>query len=336
MRIMRTQLNDNVRAALDAIAVRRIDMVYLVACGGSLSIMHAGKYFLDRHAGSVGVDMMNADEFVCRRPRRLNANALVILCSQTGTTRETVRAAELAREHGATTVGMTMDTASPLARACDHVVRYKSHYASGVAIDSGDSNYGVLYMLVVGLLAQRGDEDLTAPLLRSLSNLQAAIERAKQHYASRLDDYVARFHDREVIHTLASGSNYGAAYSYAICVLMEMQWINSQAVHADEFFHGPFEIVDKSANFIVLLGLDETRRLEERARDFLIRFGDPANIMVLDAAELDLEGLEEPFRAYLVPLIFFDVLWVFAYKLADLRNQPMLEGRRYMKKIANY
>lgn len=333
---MRTQLNEDVRVALEGVAGRRIETVFLVACGGSLSIMHAGKYFLDRHAVSVGVDMMNADEFVCRHPRRLGANTLVILCSQTGTTKETVCAAEFAREQGSATVGMTMDTASPLARACDHVVRYKSHYASGAAIDSGDSNYGVLYMLLAGLLAQRGDEDLTAPLLRSLSNLQPAIERAKQYYASRLDDYVARFHDREVVYTLASGSNFGAAYSYAICVLMEMQWINSQAIHADEFFHGPFEVVDKSASFIVLLGLDETRRMEERARDFLMRFGDPANIMVLDAKELDLDGLEEPFRAYLAPLVFFDVLWVFAYKLADLRNQPMLEGRRYMKKITNY
>jgi fructoselysine 6-phosphate deglycase len=30
------------------------------------------------------------------------------------------------------------------------------------------------------------------------------------------------------------------------------------------------------------------------------------------------------------------VLWDFAYRLAALRGQPMLAGRRYMKKIANY
>ncbi|WP_244630097.1 hypothetical protein [Microvirga tunisiensis] len=34
-----------------------------------------------------------------------------------------------------------------------------------------------------------------------------------------------------------------------------------------------------------------------------------------------------------VPLIFFDTLWRFAYKIADLRKHEMLEGRRYMKKI---
>ena len=27
--------------------------------------------------------------------------------------------------------------------------------------------------------------------------------------------------------------------------MMEMQWINSGSFHSGEFFHGPFEIVDK-------------------------------------------------------------------------------------------
>ena len=64
----------------------------------------------------------------------------------------------------------------------------------------------------------------------------------------------------EAIYTLASGASYGAAYSFAICVLMEMQWYDLQAIHANEFFHGPFEVVDKDSNFIVMIGLDETRR----------------------------------------------------------------------------
>jgi fructoselysine 6-phosphate deglycase len=37
-----------------------------------------------------------------------------------------------------------------------------------------------------------------------------------------------------------------------------------------------------------------------------------------------------------VPLIFFDALWKFAYKLAAKREQVMLDGRRYMKKITDY
>lgn len=333
---MKTALNPDVETAIDAIAGKTIRHVFLVACGGSLSIMHPGKYFLDRHSSAVTSDVFNGDEFVCRNPRKLDENALVILCSQTGTTKETVRAARHARSKGAVTIGMTLDSASPLAEAVDVVVNYQASYTTGIPIDAAESNYGVLYMLLAGVVRHTDHVDHVPSLLKSLSHLQPAIDKAHAQYADMFEAYASRFKDRTVIYTTASGANYGAAYSFAICVLMEMQWINSQAIHANEFFHGPFEVVDENACFISFVGLDETRRLEERAVAFLHRYGSTDNIMVLDAQSLDLSGIDEQFQGYLVPLIFFDALWKFAYKLAALRDQPMLEARRYMKKITDY
>ncbi len=333
---MGAQIKADVAAALAALDNRPLSQVFLVACGGSYSIMVAGKYLMDRWARDLPCDALNADEFICRAPARLGPTALVILCSQTGTTKETVAAAKFAGERGAATIAMSLDLASPLASASDHSVAYRAHYTTGESIDAADSNYAVLYSLLVGLLAQRGQADLSPTLQASLAGLQLTIDKAKTALEKKLTVYGDSFATAPAVYTLAAGPNYGAAYSYAICVLMEMQWINSQAIHANEFFHGPFEVVDKSARFIALLGVGPTRRMEERARDFLMHYGDPHNIMVLDAADLDLDALEGPFRELFVPLIFFDVLWVFAYQLAALRKQPMLEARRYMKKITNY
>lgn len=333
---MITALPDDVQRALGMVADKRISHVFLVACGGSLSVMMAGKYFIDRYAGTLACDIYNADEFVCRDPRRLGPDTLVILCSQTGTTRETVGAAKHAAARGATTIGMTMEPSSPLAQTVDSSVAYQASYTTGKPIDSAYGNYGVLYMLLAGLIDGQEDSGLTTDLISSLAHLQPAIDRAHAAYAERFRRYAPRFAPRKTIYTLASGASYGAAYSFAICVLMEMQWYDSQAIHANEFFHGPFEVVDEDAGFVVMLGLDETRRLAERARDFLFKHGSPDNMLVLDGAELDLSGMSERIKPYLVPLVFFDTLWAFAYQLADLRNQPMLEGRRYMKKLSNY
>jgi fructoselysine 6-phosphate deglycase len=333
---MKSQLNADIRNALQLLEGKRVSHVFLVACGGSLSIMHPGKYFLDRHSKALNSDVYNADEFVCRDPRKLDASALVILCSQTGSTQETVRAAAHAKSKGAMVIGMTLDPASQLAETVDGVVQYRSSYATGAPIDAADSNYGVLYGLLAGLLRLTDGEDFIAPLLSSLGHLQAAIDRAHITFAPLFGAFAPRFAAKQAIYTVASGACYGAAYSFAICVLMEMLWINSQAIHADEFFHGPFEVVDKDAAVIVMVGLDETRRLEERARDFLFRFGSRENILVLDANDLDLTGIDNRFKGYFAPLIFFDTLWKFAYQLAARRNQTMLEGRRYMKKISNY
>jgi fructoselysine 6-phosphate deglycase len=319
-------------AALSALNSKSVKHVFFVACGGSLSIMHPAKFLMDQHS-SLPSDVYNAAEFTARAPRSLDKNSLVILCSMTGTTKETTAAAEFARSKGAATIGLTVEPASPLGRAVDHVVGFEAPYTTGVPIDAKNSNYSRIYQIVMGLIALTGGEDLTETLIDSLYALQPAIDRAQAAFTPMFEDYAPRFAKEDVIYTVASGASFGAAYSFAICVLMEMQWINSQAIHANEFFHGPFEVLDKERAFILMKGLDSTRPLEERADDFLHRFGSAENILVLDAEKLDLSGIDPIFRGNVVPLIFFDTLWRFAYKIADLRKHEMLEGRRYMKKI---
>jgi fructoselysine 6-phosphate deglycase len=328
-------LDPGVEAALDALDGRVVDHVFFVACGGSLSIMHPAKFLLDQHS-ALPSDVYNAAEFTHRVPRRLTGRSLVILCSMTGTTRETVAAAAFARKAGALVIGLTVAPDSPLAEASDRVIGFKAPYTTGVPIDAADSNYSRIYQLVVGLARIFDGSDRLDSLLGSLAALQPAIDRAQATFTPLFDDYAPRFAKESVIYTIASGAGYGAAYSFAICVLMEMLWINSQAIHANEFFHGPFEVLDKDRAFILLKGLDSTRPLEERAEEFLKRFGSARNILVLDAATLDLTGIAPEFRGNLVPLIFFDTLWRFAYRLAGLRGHVMLDGRRYMKKLKDY
>ncbi len=320
-------------AALSALDAKSVKHVFFIACGGSLSIMHPAKFLLDQHA-PLPSDIYNAAEFVARAPRSLDRNALVIFCSMTGTTKETTAAAEFARSKGATAIGLTVEPASPLAEAVDHVVGFEAPYTTGVPIDAKNSNYSRIYQIVMGLFTLTGREVLTETLLDSLVALQPAIDRAHATFAPMFEDYAPRFAKEDVVYTVASGASYGAAYSFAICVLMEMQWINSQAIHANEFFHGPFEVLDKNRAFILMKGLDSTRPLEQRADEFLHRFGSAENILVLDAEKLDLSGIDPQFRGNVVPLIFFDTLWRFAYKIADLRKHEMLEARRYMKKIS--
>ena len=87
---MDADIKPDIAAALAALDDKPLSQVFLVACGGSFSIMLAGKYLMDRWAPDLPCDALNADEFICRAPARLGPKALVILCSQTGTTKETV------------------------------------------------------------------------------------------------------------------------------------------------------------------------------------------------------------------------------------------------------
>ena len=329
-------INSGVADALAALDGRKVDHVFFVACGGSLSIMYPAKFMLDQYSATLPSDVYNAAEFTTRKPLRLTENSLVVLCSMTGTTKETVAATEYAKSVGAMTFVLTTEPNSPLGKAGDHVIDFAAPYTTGTPIDAKNSNYARIYQLVLGLARQFDGSDKLDALMSSLEALQPAIDKAHDHFAPLFADYAPRLAKKNVIYTMASGADYGAAYSFAICVLMEMQWINSHAIHANEFFHGPFEVLDDDASFVLFKGLDSTRPLTERAETFLHRFGARENIMVLDAAGLDLSGIDPEFQGNLVPLIFFDTLWRFAYKIADLRDQEMLEARRYMKKLHDY
>ena len=319
-------VDPQVQNVLEALKGRTINHVYFVACGGSSAIMYPNKYILDREAKNLTSDVYSANEFIHRNPRKLGENSLVVLCSMSGTTPETVAAATFARQKGALTVGYTNQPTSPLAIESEFVVKYEWGNES-VAFNT---NLGLLYQLTFGVLNVLEGNDKFDKVINSLTNLQAAFEKSDVQYKDLAFQFGQDYKDEKVIYTMASGANYGIAYSYAICILMEMQWIHSNAVHAGEYFHGPFEIIDKDVPFIILLGLDETRPLDERALDFSKKYGE--KLVVLDANDLDLTGVDEELKGYIAPLVLNNVLRRYAEQLAEARNHP-LSKRRYMWKV---
>lgn len=319
-------VDPQVQNVLEALKGRTINHVYFVACGGSSAIMYPNKYILDREAKNLTSDVYSSNEFIHRNPRKLGENSLVILCSMSGTTPETVAAATFARQKGALTVGYTNQPTSPLAQESEFVVKYEW----GTESVAFNTNLGLLYQLTFGILNVLEGNDKFDKIINSLTNLQAAFEKSDVQYKDQAFQFGQEYKDEKVIYTMASGANYGIAYSYAICILMEMQWIHSNAVHAGEYFHGPFEIIDKDVPFIILLGLDETRPLDERALDFSKKYGE--KLVVLDAKDLDLTGIDEELKGYIAPLVLNNVLRRYAEQLAEARNHP-LSKRRYMWKV---
>lgn len=321
-----TVLNQDVKKVLDALKNRDIRHVFFVACGGSSALMYPSKYVMDREAEGIRSDLYSANEFIHRNPKALDEHALVILCSHSGTTPETVKAASFSRSKGALTVALTHVEGSPLAAASDFSVWYNW----GDDADPVGSNYSIMYQITLGLLSVKEINVKFDAFLRSVSHLQSVYVKALEKFKNRALDFGQQYKDEKVIYTMASGSNFGPAYSFAICILMEMQWIHSHAIHAGEYFHGPFEVLDKDVPFIILLGLDETRALEERALEFSQRYGE--RLVVLDAKEFDMSGIDGSVQGYIAPLVLNKVLRSYANALADARNHP-LTTRRYMWKV---
>ena len=313
--------------ALQAVAAREsVADIFFVACGGSYAHMLANQYIVEREASVINGAALNAAEFKARAPKRLGKTSVVILCSHSGTTPETVEAAEIARRSGALTISLTHVLGSPLDQASEYTVSY-THAPLTV---SPNHSAAVLSRLTFGILKVCEGNHKAEDLDKALADLPAVVEQAINDRRDVIAEF-AEAHKREaVIYTMASGSNFGVAYSYAICICQEMQWIHSAAIHAGEYFHGPFEITDFDVPFIQLVGVGPSRAIDERASSFVEKTS--KRVTTLDAIELGVSAVPESVAEYVTPLIFSPVLRAYAEKLGEAKGHP-LTVRRYMWKM---
>ena len=171
-------------------------------------------------------------------------------------------------------------------------------------------------------------------LLRLLSLIhifQTATEKVKAQYADFAKEWGKSYKREPLLYTMGSGACYGECYSYAICLMMEMQWINSGSFHSGEFFHGPFEITDKDVPFVLLMNDGKTRSIDSRALTFLQRFD--ALTTVVDAKDYGLSSeISSDVATYFNPLLHTAVFRVYAEELSYARQHPLTK-RRYMWKL---
>lgn len=85
---------------------------------------------------------------------------------------------------------------------------------------------------------------------------------------------------------MGSGPSFGAAHQESICILLEMQWINSASIHSGEYFHGPFEITEPGTPFILLKSSGRTRPLDDRAICFIERYQENCRLLTWKKWEL--------------------------------------------------
>lgn len=303
-----------------------IDTVYFVGCGGSLVGFYPAKYFLNCEATKLKVGYMNANEFVHATPKEIGANAVVILASQRGNTPETVKACQVAREKGAATVGLTFQIPSPLSESAEYVILYE--FGDTSVVENQKSSYGL--KLAIELLNEiEGYADYDK-LVDALAKMDGIVKNACKEIVPYAIKYAWEFKDDSVIYTMGSGASWGSAHQEAICIFMEMQWINSSVIHSGEYFHGPFEITDKNTAFLMMKSTGRTRALDDRALTFMKKFND--RCMILDGMDYGMGELGSV-SEYLDPFFHTNVVRVFNNLLADVRNHP-LSVRRYMWKFA--
>ncbi len=309
--------------ALGRAFARDIDRIYLVAHGSANRAMLGLAYWIEHFSPTLEVRRYFPSEFVSQNPAKLDARTLVLLASKSGTTPETVAAAEFLRDRPCATVAFTLTAERKLARLVQTALLAGETSESFVAL------FMLMQAVVGGILSGRGEWTLGERLVGSLSRLPQAVADAAVANDRRAAEDARIYKDDRILYHVASGPGFTTAYVFGVCILMEMLWLHSYPIEAAEFFHGPFEIVDRNTPLVLILGEDPSRPLMERVVRFCKKYTE--RLMIYDSRDFVMADIDPEIRPIVAPYILQAALKRLALRLSVWHGQP-LSTRRYMWK----
>ena len=225
-----------------------IRQVYWVACGGSLVDLYPAHCMLMAESTLVESGIYTSREFILATPKKLGAHSLVILCSHSGGTKETLDAAELGLSKNAAVVMMTNHPGSP----ADSNQWISWIYPWGDNLKTCEIPSGISLSLAAELLAAQETFEAYGALMEGIEKMDEIVAKAKVRVRRELCDRFAQLCTKHpFLYILGSGASFSQTYGFAICSLMEMQWQHCAYIHSGEYFHGPFEVTENGVFYFL-------------------------------------------------------------------------------------
>jgi len=312
--------HEELNKAVDAICEKGIENVFLVGCGGSLAVMYPCQHILDTRS-TIPAYAYNSSEFLNMGHKKFNEKSLVIVSSYTGSTKETVAVANMAKEAGAPVISFMGKLGTPLANAADFA------FANDALVGVTDSKLIMLYQVVFRVMKNLGQCDDYDQIIEAMKTLPDNMVAVREKFEPIAEKFAIDNKDTDYYMVMSAGLTWFTAYSHAMCILEEMQWIKARSIHAGEFFHGAFEIVTDKTHVNLYRGEDESRPLGDRAEEFLAKYN--SNTFIIDTKDYELPGVAQELRGLMSPFVIMACQERMNKHLEDKRNHS-LKIRRYM------
>jgi glucosamine--fructose-6-phosphate aminotransferase (isomerizing) len=231
--------------------LRELRRIVIVACGTAYHAGVVGRYVIEEW-GRVPVEPDIASEWIYRNPV-LDDDTLVIGISQSGETRDTIQAMQLARELGARTVAITNQMGSQITREVDSVLYTRTGLEVGVAASKTFSaQVGLMYLIGLELARTRG----TLPpgevqfILDQVWKLPSKME-AFLGGDHPIEEIAQRYYREPFFLFLGRHIGLPVALEGAL-KLKEISYIPTEAYSAGEMKHGPIALLEKGTPVVVV------------------------------------------------------------------------------------
>ena len=307
----------------DVISEKGFKNIFLIGSGGTIALMYPFEYIFKSNS-TMEVHAEIAAEILVMNNRHLSKDSVCIFASASGTTKETVAAAQFCKAKGAATIGLVAAEGTPLAEIVDYC------FSTGHEKHSFDTFFMYLQLLTFRFIHNNDEFPQYEQFAKEIALLPQGIVNALESFDSRAEQFAIKHKDTGYHMLVGAGNLWGNTYSYAMCVLEECQWIKAKSIHAAEFFHGTLELVEEDTSVILFMGEDETRPLVERVERFAEKI--TKELFILDTKDYLLEGISEEFRKHFAVNLNWALTGRISVYLERERNHP-LEIRRYYRKM---
>jgi glucosamine--fructose-6-phosphate aminotransferase (isomerizing) len=292
--------------------------------------------------GRVPVEPDIASEWIYRRPV-IDKDTLVIGISQSGETRDTIQAMQLARKLGARTVAITNQMGSQITREVDSVLFTRTGLEVGVAASKTFSaQVGLMYLIGLELARTRQTlpPDEIEFILDEVYRLPAKMRQflreadAGQH---PIEEIAQRFYQEPFFLFLGRHIGLPIALEGAL-KLKEISYIPTEAYSAGEMKHGPIALLDEGTPVVcVATNIHVYDKLvsniqESRARGaHVIAIATDGNEDIQHHANDVIYVPKSP--AFLQAVLATLPLQLLAYRIARLRGADVDQPRNLAKTV---
>ena len=311
--------------------------IIIVACGTSWHAGLVGEYLFEDLA-RVQVEVDYASEFRYRNPV-LSPDDIVIAISQSGETADTLAAIQLAKEAGATVLGICNVVGSSISRETHAGVYTHAGPEIGVASTKAfTAQVTVLTMMALMIARGRGliADVRYSELLNELEDIPEKIERILEH-----NDVLKKI--AELFCKVNNALYLGRGVSYPVALegalkLKEISYIHAEGYPAAEMKHGPIALIDADMPVVVIATRDSSYEKivsnvqEVKARNgiviAIVTEGDDTIVHMADHV-IEIPDTD----ASLVSLLSTIPLQLIAYHIAVMRGCNVDQPRNLAKSV---
>jgi glucosamine--fructose-6-phosphate aminotransferase (isomerizing) len=311
--------------------------IILIGCGTSYHAALVGEYLIETYA-RIPVEVELASEFRYRNPI-LSADDVVIAISQSGETSDTLVALRMAKERGATTLGICNVAGSSVARETDAGVFTHAGTEIGVASTKAFTAQVTVLTLLTFKLAFARNEISSAKYLEINRELSGIPDKIRTILAGHLKikEIASKYKDATNALYLGRGALFPIALEGAL-KLKEISYLHAEGYAAGEMKHGPIALVDDNLPVVVISPRDSYyEKIVSNIQEVKARKGNIIAVVTEGDALLkemvsDVFEIPESHPA-VAPLLAIIPLQLFAYYIAVMRGCDVDQPRNLAKSV---